>query len=168
MAVDPPPPPRLTDLDRERLDRVHRLALAAEAEGNLPIAALLVRGAEVLAEAANRTLEPRFHPGLHAEVEALRRAPAGVWERGGELTLYTSLEPCLMCFGALVLHRVGRVVYGAADPLGGALSVLPHLPAYVRAKAEAIRWVGPALPDTFDPLARRALERGAARRDGGA
>lgn len=146
------------------LDRVHGLALAAEAAGNLPIAAVLARGPAVVAEGANRSLVPVFHPGRHAEVETLRAAPDATWAAPGELTLYTSLEPCLMCLGAIVLHRVGRVVFGAADPLGGALSIVPHLPAYVRAKAEAVRWVGPAQPERFAPLARRALDLGARHR----
>lgn len=149
----------MTVLERDRafLDRVFELALGAEAEGNLPIAAVLVHGSEVVAEGVNRSLAPDLHPGRHAETEALRRAPDSIWKLSGELTLYTSLEPCLMCFGSIVLHRLGRVVFGALDPLGGALSLIPHLPSYVRAKAEAIRWVGPAQPERFDPLAERAL-----------
>ncbi|HEX6863468.1 MAG TPA: nucleoside deaminase [Thermoanaerobaculia bacterium] len=148
------------------LDRVYELALAAEAMGNLPVAAVLGRESSLVAEAANGSLVPMFHPGRHAEVEALRAAPESVWASASELTLYTSLEPCLMCFGAIVLHRIGRVVFGAADPLGGALSIVPHLPAYVRAKAEAIEWIGPVQPDRFAPLAQRALDLGARHRAG--
>lgn len=157
---------QLSDFDSACLDRVYELAIAAEAQGNLPIAAILVRGASVVSEGANRCFEPCFHPGRHAEVEALRAAPDEVWESPADLTLYTSLEPCLMCFGAIVLHRIGRVVFGAWDPLGGALSVVPHLPDYVRAKAEGIDWLGPAQPERFAPLAQRALDLGAARRIG--
>lgn len=146
--------------DREFLKRVYDLALRAEAEGNLPVAALLVYGETVLAQGTNRALVPSYHPGRHAEVEVLRQAPDAIWQSAGELTLYTSLEPCLMCFGSIVLHRLGRVVFGASDPRGGALSLIPHLPDYVRAKAEAIRWEGPAWPERFDPLARRVLEAG--------
>ena len=140
------------------LRRVLVLALEAEARGNLPIAAVVTHGSKVVAEAVNKTRSPAFHPGKHAEVEALRLVPASLWARcAGELTLYTSLEPCLMCFGSLVIHGVGRVVYGAPDPLGGATALVPNLPTYVRSKAEAIRWVGPAAPDVFGPLADRAL-----------
>lgn len=148
------------------LDRVYELALAAEAGGNLPVAAVLARGASLVSEGANRALVPVFHPGRHAEAEALRAAPEDVWAFAAELTLYTSLEPCLMCFGAIVQHRIGRVVFGAADPLGGALSIIPHLPAYVRAKAEAVQWIGPVQPDRFAPLAQRALDLGARHRAG--
>lgn len=150
-------PPGLSSFDAACLDRVHALAVAAEAAGNLPIAALLARRSSLVAEGVNRSLKPRFHPGRHAEVEALRAAPEETWASAAELTLYTSLEPCLMCFGAIVLHRVGRVVFGAPDPLGGALALIPHLPAHVRAKAEAVRWVGPAQLERFAALAERAL-----------
>jgi tRNA(adenine34) deaminase len=153
-------------LEAAFLDRVYELALATEAGGNLPVAAVLGRGSSLVAEGANRSLVPVFHPGRHAEIEALRAAPEDVWASAAELTLYTSLEPCLMCFGAIVLHRIGRVVFGAADPLGGALSIVPHLPSYVRAKAEAITWIGPVQPDRFAPLAQRALDLGARHRTG--
>jgi len=143
--------------DRTWLDRVHALALHAESEGNLPIAAVVVHRGELVAASPNRSLEPTVHPGRHAEVEALREVPEELFASPGELTVYASLEPCLMCFGALVLHRVGRVVFGARDPKGGAVGLLPYLPAYVRAKAEAIDWRGPVDPDRFDPLATRAL-----------
>lgn len=150
----------LSGSDRSFLDRVYELALGAEAEGNLPIAAVLVHGSVIVAEGTNRSLAPTLHPGRHAETETLRRAPDSIWNVAEELTLYTSLEPCLMCFGSIVLHRLGRVVFGAVDPLGGALSLIPHLPDYVRAKAEAIEWLGPAQPERFDPLAERALIKG--------
>lgn len=143
--------------DRRFLQRAAELALAAEAEGNLPIGALLVLDGAVVAAAGNRSLRPLAHPGRHAEVRALAALPEALVPRLGEITCYTTLEPCLMCFGALVLHRVGRVVFGADDPLGGATGVVPWLPDYVRAKAAAIEWIGPALPEVCDPLARRAL-----------
>lgn len=148
--------------DGSWLDRVHALALHAEAEGNLPIAALVVRRGELVAASPNRSLSPAFHPGRHAEVEALREVAEELFAEPRELVVYASLEPCLMCFGALVLHRVGRVVFGARDPKGGAIGLLPHLPAYVRGKAEAIDWVGPVDPARFDPLAARALARSTA------
>ena len=148
------------DVDRRMLRRVHELALQAERSGNLPIACVIAEAGEVVAEGENRTLAPVYHPGLHAEVEALRRVPCELWETASELTLYTSLEPCLMCFGAIILHGVGRVVFGAPDPLGGATAIAPHLPAYVLAKAQAIEWIGPVLPDLFVPLCDRALRLG--------
>jgi tRNA(adenine34) deaminase len=157
-----PPPPVSADFDGRLLARTVRLALAAEEGGNLPIAALLVLDGEVVAEAANRTLSPAPHPGRHAEVLALAALPEALVPRLPQAVCYTTLEPCLMCFGALVLHRVGSVVYGARDPLGGALSITPALPPYVAAKARNTRWIGPAWPEACDPLCERALARSGA------
>ena len=75
------------------------------------------------------------------------------------MTYYTTLEPCVMCAGALVLHGVGRVVFGALDPLGGAGRILAHLPDYYAGGAGVPAWVGPAMPDECNPLFRRVLER---------
>lgn len=148
------------EIDLRLLRRVHELALQAERSGNLPIACVIAEAGQVIAEGENRTLAPVFHPGRHAEVEALRQVPDELWAAASRLTLYTSLEPCLMCFGSIVLHGIGRVVFGAPDPLGGATAIAPHLPAYVLAKAQAIEWIGPVLPDVFVPLCDRALRLG--------
>jgi ribosomal protein S18 acetylase RimI-like enzyme len=69
-----------------------------------------------------------------------------------------------MCFGAILLHGIGRVVYGAVDPRGGAVGLIGSLPPYVAAKAQAIEWRGPALCDACDPLRDRAFERAALER----
>ncbi len=94
-------------------------AMAAE-HGDVPIGAVLVQGAEVLAEGANER-ELRADPTAHAEIIALR---AGAERLGGwrlpATTLYITLEPCAMCAGAIVLARVPRVVYAAPDPKAGA------------------------------------------------
>jgi len=150
-------PPALAPADAAHLERAVRLALEAEAQGNLPVGAVIALDGRIIAEGASRVRVPDFHPGRHAETEALRRVPVELWPRAGEMTCYTTLEPCLMCLGALILHRVGRVVFGARDPLGGAVEVLDYLPAYVAGKARAIDWVGPALPAVCDPLCARVL-----------
>jgi tRNA(adenine34) deaminase len=113
----------------------------------------------VVAEAGNAVLQPVYHPGRHAEVEALRRVPASLWPRARELTCYTTLEPCVMCMGAVLLHGVGRVVFGARDTVGGSGQLLTHLPAYYEGGAGTPEWVGPAMPELCDPLFRRVLER---------
>jgi len=101
------------------------LALAeaekAAACGETPIGAVLVIAGEVIAVAHNMR-ETWQDPTAHAEVMVLREAAAklGRW-RLNEATLYVTLEPCLMCAGAMVLARVGRLVYGCRDPKAGAL-----------------------------------------------
>lgn len=96
-----------------------RAAHAAAGEGDVPVGALLVCGERELARAGNRTVRDQ-DPTAHAEMLALRAGAAalGDW-RLGECTLYVTLEPCAMCAGAVVLARVGRVVFGAWDAKAG-------------------------------------------------
>jgi tRNA(Arg) A34 adenosine deaminase TadA len=102
-----------------------RLALAeaekAAAIGETPVGAVLVIGDEVVAAARNMR-ETWQDPAAHAELLVIREASArlGRW-RLSDATVYVTLEPCLMCAGALVLARVGRLVYGCRDPKAGAL-----------------------------------------------
>ena len=99
-------------------------ARAAEAHGDVPIGAVVVRNGEVIARRHNER-ELTGDPTAHAEVLALRDAAAvvGHW-RLLDCTLYVTLEPCVMCAGALVNSRIGRVVYGATDPKAGAAASL--------------------------------------------
>lgn len=98
------------------------LAQAARATGHhdIPVGAVVVSGGEVIAAARNER-ELRRDPTAHAEILALRAAARalGSW-RVIDSALYVTLEPCTMCAGAIVLARVPRVVYGAADPKAGA------------------------------------------------
>ncbi|HEX7338280.1 MAG TPA: tRNA adenosine(34) deaminase TadA [Gemmatimonadales bacterium] len=92
-----------------------RLARAASVRDEVPIGAVVMAEGEVLGEAHNETVHRR-DPTAHAELLALRRA----LERVGEdrlllATLYVTLEPCAQCAGAIVLTKVGRVVFGAYD-----------------------------------------------------
>jgi tRNA(adenine34) deaminase len=77
------------------------------------------------------------------------------------MTCYTTLEPCVMCMGSLLLCGVGRVVFGARDVEGGAGVLLARLPAYYAGAGAALvpEWVGPLLPEVCEPLARRVRER---------
>ncbi|MCA1593953.1 MAG: nucleoside deaminase [Acidobacteria bacterium] len=136
-----------------------RLALEAEEDGNLPVGAVITLGGEVVAEACNSVLKPHYNPGGHAEVLALRRVPAQLWPRSREMTCYTTLEPCVMCMGALLLHGVGQVVFGARDAEGGAGVVLPHLPVYYAGGACVPAWTGPLMPEACDALYLRLKAR---------
>ncbi|MFM7687509.1 MAG: tRNA adenosine(34) deaminase TadA [Actinomycetota bacterium] len=99
-------------------------AVAAQGHGDVPIGAVVVRNGEVVARRHNER-ELTGDPTAHAEVLALRDAAANVghW-RLTDCTLYVTLEPCVMCAGALVNARIGRVVYGAVDPKAGAVESL--------------------------------------------
>jgi tRNA(adenine34) deaminase len=95
-------------------------ARLAEAHGDVPIGAAILRDGEPLAAAGNER-ELRRDPTAHAEVLAIRAAAGvlGGW-RLPRTTLYVTLEPCAMCAGAIVLARIPTVVFGAPDPKAGA------------------------------------------------
>jgi tRNA(adenine34) deaminase len=96
-------------------------AREAGARGEVPVGAVLVDGGgSVLAHGANAPIASN-DPTAHAEIVALRAAAATLRNyRLPGTTLYATLEPCAMCVGALIHARVARIVYGAADPKGGA------------------------------------------------
>lgn len=99
----------------------------AERKDEVPIGAILVQEGRLLARGHNSPIT-RHDPTAHAEVLALRSA--GEWLHNYRITgstLYVTLEPCLMCFGALVHARVDRVVFGAPDPKVGVSRLLPAL-----------------------------------------
>ena len=107
------------------------LAAAREglAAGEVPVGAVLVgEGGKILARAFNQPIA-LHDPTAHAEVLALRQAAALVGNyRLPGVSLYVTMEPCLMCVGALIAARVGRLVFGAADPKAGACVSLYRLP----------------------------------------
>ena len=92
-----------------------RLARAASVREEIPVGAFVVAEGEVLGEAHNETIQRR-DPTAHAELLALHRALQKVGEdRLLPATMYVTLEPCAQCAGAIVLAKVGRVVFGAYD-----------------------------------------------------
>jgi tRNA(adenine34) deaminase len=146
-------------INLKHLQRAIQLALQAEAQGNLPIGALITLDEEIIAEAGSSILFPEYHPGRHAEREALQLVPVKLWPRSREMTCYTTLEPCTMCMGTLLLHGIGRVVFGARDTEGGAGGLLQHLPDYYASGAGVPEWIGPVMPETCDALYQRVRER---------
>jgi tRNA(adenine34) deaminase len=103
-------------------------ARAAATHDDVPIGAVVVHDATVVGRGHNRR-EVDTDPTAHAEILALRQASRelGSW-RLDAATLYVTLEPCAMCAGALVLARLGRVVFGADDPKAGAVGALWDIP----------------------------------------
>ncbi len=95
-------------------------AALAQAAGEVPVGAVIVRGEELLAKGYNSPIV-LSDPSAHAELIAIRRAAAEIGNyRLSGTTLYTTLEPCLMCAGAILQSRIERLVFGAADPKSGA------------------------------------------------
>ena len=141
--------PDVTD-DRAR-DEVwmrHALLLArrAEAAGEVPVGAVVVRDDRIVGEGWNRPIGDH-DPSAHAEIVALRAAARhlGNYRTGGS-TLYVTLEPCVMCAGAIVHARVARLVYGADDPKAGAVHSVYDVIAVPRLN-HRVRWQGGVLAD---------------------
>jgi tRNA(adenine34) deaminase len=112
-------------------ERLMRAALAAASaclgSDDVPVGAVIARGEDVIAAAGNAR-ERLQDPTAHAEIQALRAASdvLGSWRLDG-CSLFVTLEPCAMCAGAIVLARVDRVVFGAADPKAGFAGSLGNL-----------------------------------------
>lgn len=111
------PPFREADVAAMRLALV--LADTAAGAGEVPVGAMVVEGDRVLSRAHNETVT-RNDPTAHAEILAIREALAATGQdRLTKATLYVTLEPCAQCAGAIVLAKVGRVVFGAWDDKAG-------------------------------------------------
>ena len=107
-------------LDRFWMQRALELAQQAKAEGEVPVGAVLVKEDHILGEGWNAPIG-QHDPTAHAEIRALRSAAEGLGNyRLPDTTLYVTLEPCVMCAGAIIHARVKRVVIGALDPKTGA------------------------------------------------
>jgi tRNA(adenine34) deaminase len=108
------------DTDIKWMRHALRLAGRAGAAGEVPVGAVLIKDGEVVGEGWNRPIAAH-DPSAHAELLALRAAAAAVGNyRLLDTILYVTLEPCVMCAGAIIHARVARVVYGAGDPKTGA------------------------------------------------
>jgi tRNA(adenine34) deaminase len=114
--------------DEAMMRRALLAAREASERGEVPVGAVVARGGELLAVAANER-EDAGDPTAHAELLALRRAAAelGGWRLTG-CTLYVTLEPCPMCAGAAHAARISRLVYAAPDPKAGFAGTLYDLP----------------------------------------
>ena len=96
------------------------LARQAAESGEVPVGAVVVRDGRVIGRGYNRPVS-KSDPTAHAEIVALREAGAATGNyRLAGCTLYVTIEPCAMCAGAIMHARIGRLVYGAADPKAGA------------------------------------------------
>jgi len=145
----------VTEKDRTYLHCAVQQAQKAKQAGNLPIGAVIVLNDTVVAQGQNSIWMPQLSPTRHAEIEALEAIPPKMRPFTPQMSLYTTLEPCVMCTGAILLNRIGRVVFGALDSRGGASCTLNHLPPAFERLFKSINWIGPALPEFCDPLDRQ-------------
>ena len=139
-------------------------ARAAGERGEIPVGAVIVRDHEIIAAASNQR-ESLHDPTAHAEMIAITQAAAAISDwRLEHTTLYGTLEPCVMCAGAILQSRIPRVVYGATDPKAGAVCSLYELLADQRMNHQCLvtggvlaEPCGQILTDFF--RAKRALKR---------
>ena len=129
-------------------------AQAALARGDRPIGAVIVHDGKVIARACNGTITRGSHL-VHAELEALLGCGAYLREHGRQCTIYTTVEPCVMCIGAIVLANIRRIVFGMADNHMNARSIVEHNP-YVRARIDLYQ--GGVLEDLCTELMCRYSE----------
>jgi tRNA(adenine34) deaminase len=123
--------------DEQWMRRALELASQCAEHGDVPIGAVVVRDDQLIGAAGNER-ELRGDPTAHAEILAVRHAAAAAesWRLDGCM-LYVTLEPCAMCAGAIVLARLDRVVFGAADPKAGFAGSLGNLVQDPRLNHEA-------------------------------
>lgn len=136
------------------------VALAQESEeaGNLPVGTVISLQGEIIGRGRNAVWEPTYRPDRHSEMEALRSVNYKYWKYAPDMKLFTTLEPCLMCLGAILVHHIGYVCFGSANPDRGAGVYTIHLPSVFADRFTELEWVGPALPEMCDPLFNRLKE----------
>lgn len=135
------------------MQRALELARMAEAAGEVPVGAVIVKDGAIVAEGWNRPIATQ-DPTAHAEIIALRAAGVALSTyRLTDTTLYVTLEPCPMCAGAMVHARVKRLVYGAPDPRAGAAGTVFNIVQHP-ALNHRLESVGGVLADECSALLR--------------
>ena len=124
------------DVDRELMHAALAQARAAMAEGNMPIGAVVVHDGRIVGVGRNAIDKPPDDTH-HAELRAIQAAGSFLAVHKHQCTIYTTLEPCMMCLGAIVNVAIDKVVIASQDSHVGALNLLPH-GAYYRRKLEGM------------------------------
>lgn len=128
-----------------------RLAQRAEQQGEVPIGAVIVKDERCIAEGWNTPIASH-DPTAHAEIMAMRKAGVALENyRLCDATLYVTLEPCVMCMGAISHARIKRLVFGAFDPKRGAVCNTPSL-ADARFLNHRVAWSGGVLEEECGAL----------------
>jgi tRNA(adenine34) deaminase len=144
--------------DSEFMQRALLLAQRAAEEGEVPVGALLVMDNEIIGEGWNRPIANN-DPTAHAEIIALRAGAAAFGNyRLNAATLYATLEPCVMCMGALLNARIARLVFGAWDAKAGACGSIIDLPREPRL-AHGLDVFGGVCSEEAAGLLRQFFER---------
>lgn len=144
------------ELDDFYLHRAIELANDAEKKGNLPIGALITLNNEIIAEGQN-SIFTNERPNSHAEIVTIDKVLPSLWSKADKMTLYTTLEPCLMCLGTILVLHIGQIIFGSEDKHGGASCIFDAMPPAFKTLKERVNWFGPALPTECDPLKKRVI-----------
>ena len=139
--------------DQRWMDLALAEARTAAAEGEVPVGAVLTADGRLVASAHNRTIAD-CDPTAHAEIVCLRRAARTQNNHRLAGTLYVTLEPCVMCVGALVQARVESLVFAAADPKAGAVVSLYRLAEDERLNHRMLVREGPGAEASVELLRR--------------
>ena len=140
----------LSLFDRSCLDSAELMAKAAlQKNRNLPIGCVIALDGRIIGQGANAVIHPQYQPIRHAEMEAIKSVPCELWDQEKDMTLYTKLEPSIMCLSTIILHGIGRIVFGAHDVKGGGTAILGHLPPYYD-NGGVPKIIGPVAPERFD------------------
>lgn len=152
------PPSAANDIDLAMMEHAIGLANSAATNGEIPVAAVIYRGEEIIAVGANNR-ESSCDPTGHAEMIAIREAgqAIGGWRLTG-CSMAVTLEPCPMCAGALVNARLDRLVYGARDAKAGACTSLYHIPTDARLN-HRVEMIGGVLEPRCRELLRSFFRR---------
>lgn len=110
-----------TPVDQKWMQHALHLAQKARDHMEVPVGAVLIKGEEVIGEGWNQPIA-KHDPSAHAEIVTLRKGGEFLQNyRMVDTTLYVTLEPCIMCMGAILQARIKRLVFGALDPKAGAV-----------------------------------------------
>ncbi|MFC2522929.1 MAG: tRNA adenosine(34) deaminase TadA [Lautropia mirabilis] len=160
----PAPEASFSELDHAMMRLAMDQALNAQLHGEVPVGAVLVKAGQVIATGYNHPIGSH-DPTAHAEIRTLRMAAEQLGNyRVGESTLYVTLEPCMMCLGAMLHARISRVVFGASDPKTGVCGGVLDLPAEGRLNHQTVVQGGLLADECGKLLQRFFVERRAQRR----
>ncbi len=150
--------PLSTEVDLKWMHHALELAGRAESRGEVPVGAVIVRSGVIIGEGWNQPIGAH-DPSAHAEIMAMRDAGKRIGNyRLVDSDLYVTLEPCVMCAGAMIHARIRRVLFGAHDPKAGAVSVFGLLPTDARFN-HSLRYEGGLLNEACSELMRDFFRR---------
>ena len=141
-----------------------RFAEEAERRGSLPAGTAIALDGEIVALGVNWIWRTVLALTRRGEMEALSGVPPELWLRSGEMTLSTTLEPCVMCAGAIPLHGIGPLLFGAVDPLGSVGAVLGSLPPRCRRPTRSPIGAAPCSHGAWFPLRTCSGRRASSKR----